>query len=259
MKNAHGEDAALVVCKFLRGRNALLCSADFGPVFMDLYLHLAQNSVVLGGGADEKLKLLLAALTLHSASRPHADTCAWTLHLDAERTNVFAVVENPTGHITGQIFVEGVRLTGGNVLHAETAGFGAERRRSSVDFKGSDIMAAAAEYYARSEQRPARYFELGGDRFALLAAQPDCDLDWLQTVETSEVRKLADEETIPPMETRSYRFFCGCSPRRLAEALGPALRGDLDGIYGDDDHIVVTCPRCGTRHELARTLFEIAG
>jgi len=256
VKPPQSEDAALVVCRFVRGRNALLCAADFGPVFMDVYLHLGQNAVVLGGGSDERIKLLLAALTLHAAARPHAETCAWTLHLDAEKMNLFAVVENPTGHVTGQVFTDNVRATGGNVLHAEVAGAGGQRRRSSVDFAGSDILAAAAEYYARSEQRPARYFELGGDRFALLAGQPDCDIGWLETVGTEEVRALADDESQPPMETRAYRFFCGCSPRRVADAIALALRSDLDGIFGADAHITVTCPRCGTRHELARALFE---
>jgi molecular chaperone Hsp33 len=256
VKAPQSEDAVLVACRFVRGRNALLCAADLGPMFMDVYLHLGQNAVVLGGGSDERLKLLLAALTLHAAARPHAETCAWTLHLEAAKMNLFAVAENPTGHVTGQVFTDNVRTTGGNVLHAEVAGPGGERRRSSVDFSGSDIMAAAAEYYSRSEQRPARYFELGGDRFALLAGQPDCDIGWLEDVGTEEVRALADDESCPPMETRAYRFFCGCSPRRVADAIAPALSGDLDGIFGADMHITVTCPRCGTRHELARSLFE---
>ena len=76
MSKVDEEGVVLVDCRFVRERNALLCSADFGPLFMDMYLHLGQNGVVLGGGADEKLKLLLAALVLHAASRPQADTCA---------------------------------------------------------------------------------------------------------------------------------------------------------------------------------------
>jgi len=245
-----------VPCRFVRGRNALLCSGDFAPMFMEFYLHLGQNGVVLAAGADEKLKLLLAALSLHAASRPHAETCAWTLHLEDEEMNLFAVAENPTGQVTGQVFTSQVRSTGGNVLHAEVAGASGVRRRSSVDFGGNDILRAAAEYYVRSEQRPARYFELGGDRFALLAAQPDADTAWLATVGADEVRLLAEDDTRAPMETRAYRFLCGCSPSRVAEALAPALCGDLDGVFGDDPHITVTCPRCGLRHELARELFE---
>jgi molecular chaperone Hsp33 len=259
VSGAFDEGSTVVVCRFVRGRNALLCAADFGPMFMDVYLHLGQTGVVLGGGADEKLKLLLAALTLHAAARPHAETCAWTLHLEDEKMNLFAVAENPTGHVTGQVFTENVRSTGGNVLHAEVSGPGGERRRSAVDVGSPDILQAAAEYYARSEQRPARYFQLDGDQFALLAGQPDCDTQWLHAVGTDEVRALAADDSRAPMEQRFYRFYCGCSPERVAGAIAPALRHDLDGVFGGDTHITVTCPRCGTRHELARGLFGSAG
>ena len=250
------EGVVLVDCCFVREHNALLCSADFGPLFMDMYLHLGQNGVVWGGGADEKWKLLLAALVLHAASRPQADTCAWTLHLESAGMNLFGVAENPTGHVTGQVFTEHVRPVGGNVLHAELAGPGGLRRRSSVDFKGDDILLAAADYYVRSEQRPARYFELGGDQFALLTAQPDCDTDWLASVDGNGLAALLRDLAHPPLERRPYRFCCGCSPVRVAGVLAPALRGDLDGIFGDDAHITVACPRCGTRHQLARGLFD---
>jgi len=245
-----------VVCRFVRGRNALLCAGDFGAMFMDCYLHLGQNSVVLSGGADEKLKLLLAALTLHAAAQPRAVTCAWTLHLEEERLNIFAVAENPTGHVTGQVFAEGVREVGVIVLHSETATADGLRRRSSVDLPGTGVLAAAEAYYAQSEQRAARYFDLGGDEFALLAAQPDCDVEWLQAVETGEVRKLVRDESRDPLETRIYRFFCGCLPERIAGAIGPALQGHLDEVFGDEGHIHVSCPRCGTRHEIPRELFE---
>lgn len=256
MSEAADEGLTGVECRFVRGRNALLCAADFGPMFMDLYLHLGQTGVVLGAGIDEKLKLLLVSLVLHAASRPHAETLAWTMHLEQEQMNIFAVAENPSGHVTGQVFTENVRSTGGNVLHAEVAEAGGQRRRSSVDFTGTDILRAAEHFYERSEQRLARCFELGGDRFALLVAQPDCDTAWLEAVEVGEVIDLAEDDSRPPMETRYYRFYCGCSLVRVADAVAPALRSDLDGVFGGDEHITVTCPRCGTRHELGRELFD---
>ena len=248
--------ATLVVCRFVRERNALLCVADFGPMFMDCYLHLGQNSVVLAGGADEKLKLLLAALALHAAAQPRAVTCAWTLHLEKERWNIFAVAENPTGHVTGQVFAENVREVGVSVLHSEVAAADGLRRRSSVDLPDCGVLKSAEAFYAQSEQRVARYFDLGGDEFALLSAQPDCDVEWLQAVETGEVRALARDDSHPPLETRLYRFACGCTPERIAGAIWPALQGDLDGVFGGDGHIRVACPRCGMRHELPRELFE---
>ncbi|MBJ7326294.1 MAG: hypothetical protein JHC52_02990, partial [Chthoniobacterales bacterium] len=65
---------AAVSCRFVRGRNALLASADFEPVFVDLYLHLGQSGVVLPGGADGKLKQVVALLALCAATRPRAET-----------------------------------------------------------------------------------------------------------------------------------------------------------------------------------------
>lgn len=257
MSDVPGEnETTIVLCRFVRERNALLCGADFGPMFMDCYLHLGQTGVVLADGADEKLKLLLAALTLHASARPHAETCAWTLHLDSQETNLFAVVENPTGHVTGQVFSENVRSTGCNVLHAETAAAGLERRRSSVEFAGSEVLRAAETYYVQSEQRSARYFDMGGDTFCLLVAQPDCDFPWLESVGVEEVRGMLADDSRPPLETRRYRFACGCTPERIAGAIWPALQGELDDVFGSESHICVTCPRCGARHEIPRELFD---
>lgn len=253
------EGATRVVSRFVRDHNALLCAADFGPMFMDCYLHLGQNSVVLAGGVDEKLKLLLAALTLHSAAQPRAVTCAWTLHLDGERLNIFVVAENPTGHVTGQVFAESVRELGVSVLHSEVVVAGGVRRRSSVDLPGTGVLAAAEAYYAQSEQRPARYFDLGGDRLALLSAQPDCDLEWLRAAGLEEVRALAADESRAPLETRFYRFACGCTPERIATAIWPALQGELEEVFGSEGHIRVSCPRCGSRHEIPRELFLALG
>ena len=254
---AGDEQSVAVACRFVRGHNALLCEGDFGPIFVDLYLQLGQNGVVLEGGLDEQLKHLVAALVLHAASRPHDETCAWTVHFDeSPGLNLFAVAENPTGRVTGRVLTEDVRKTGADVLLAETAVPGRSPRRSSVEFTGRDVLRAVDAFYARSEQRMARLFQLGGDRFALLAAQPDCNEEWLAVVDPEEVLRLADDVSRPPMETRFYRWECGCSPEKIASAIGPALSGDLDGVFAGDDFIRVNCPRCGTRHEIGRGEFE---
>lgn len=248
---------AIVEARFVREHNALLCAGDFGPMFMDFYLHLGQNGVVLSGGSDEQLKLLLVAVTLHAATRPHAETWAWTLHLEREKLNLFALAENPTGHVVGQLFDEKVRSTGADVLHVEMATAGGVRRRSVVDLSGGEgILGVAEAYYRQSEQRPARYFDLGNEAFSIVAAQPDCDLDWLENVPSEEVAQRWNNARQDPLETRGYEFCCGCSPERIAEAISPALRGDLDGVFQGEDVIRVGCPRCGAKHEIGRALFD---
>ncbi len=250
------EGGTVIECRFLRGRNALLVAADFEALFVDYYLHLGQIGVAMQRGADEKLKLTLVALALYAAARPRADTVAWTLHFEEEELNVFAVADNPEGRIIGQVFTDNVRACGGNVLHAEMADAQGTRRRSMVDFAGTDVFHAAEEYHRQSEQRTARFFTLGGDAFAGVVAQPDCDLEWLLAVGADEVRALAEDKTCQPLERRMVRFFCGCSPERVADAIRPAMQTSLDEIFGDDDHITVGCPRCGLRHEIPRGLFE---
>lgn len=248
-------EPSVIACRFLAGRNALLVSGDFGAVFLDCYLHLGRTGVVLGGGADEILKRALAALALYAATRPHNETLAWTLHFESEELNIFATAENAVGHLAGRVFSGNVRSVGGNILHAEIAGAGGARRRSSVDFSGNDVLSAAGRFYAQSEQRPGKFCHLGGDVFAALVAQPDCDTAWLENVSTDGVAALVADDSAPPLEIRRFTFCCGCSPEKIALAIGGALRGRLEEIFGPDDRINVDCPRCGFRHELPRTLF----
>lgn len=250
------EGLVSVECRFVRERNALLCAADFGPVFMDLYLHLGQSGLVLASGTDEKLKQFLGVVALHAASRPRAETCAWTLHLEKDGLNLFAVAENPTGHLVGQAFSRNVKSVGRDVLHTEASDAGGARRKSVVDLPGGDILQAADAYYEKSEQRPARFFSLGGDSFAVVVAQPDCDLPWLAGLDAAAVASLLEEERRrAPLEMRVFRFACGCSPTKIAAAIGPALRGSLEDVFGDASHLSVSCPRCGLKHEISRDVF----
>ncbi|MDQ3622774.1 MAG: disulfide bond chaperone, partial [Verrucomicrobiota bacterium] len=65
---------------FVRGRNALIARADFGELYVDYYLHQGQHGYQHAPEHDEALKLALAALTLHCASRPWNEVWAWTIH-----------------------------------------------------------------------------------------------------------------------------------------------------------------------------------
>lgn len=248
------EAGAEVVSYFLRERNALLVVADFEPVFVDCYLHLAATGMVLRDGTDETLKSALAVVTLCAATRPHGETLAWTLHFEDRGLNFFVAAENQTGHLVGRVFTQNVRSVGCDVLHAEVAGASGERRRSSVQFSG-DVLAAAAQFFARSEQRPGRFFALDGDVFAALLAQPDCDTAWLESAGAADIAALVADRSLRPLEVRHYAFCCGCSPEKIAAAIGGAVSGRLDEIFGSDSHINVDCPRCGCRHELPRVLF----
>jgi len=70
------------------------------------------------------------------------------------------------------------------------------------------------------------------------------------------VRELEKTETLVPMETRTYRWHCGCNQSRMLQVLAPAFKDDPTGLFGDAPKIEIRCPRCGARHNVTREAME---
>lgn len=248
---------ALLTVDFIRHRNVLLVRGDLGPLLVDYYLHLADHKLQPAPEHDQLFKAALAAFALHSASRPHNEHLAWTIGLQAPRVNLFLAGDNEDCTVTGRIFTENVREAEHNVFYAELMPRrGAEKRRSVVPFTGADLFAATETYYAQSEQRIARYFDLGEDHFALLLSHPDCDEAWLKAVTLAVVKTLGETETLAPIERRAYRWECGCTQAKILGALAPVARDDMAGLFGDSESIHVQCPRCAAGHLITRETME---
>lgn len=242
---------------YVRHRNVLLVQGDFEPLFVDYYLHQADHRLRPEPAHDALLKQALVAFTLHSAARPRNEHLAWTVGLQDPRLNLFLAGDNEDCTVTGRLFTENVREAAKNVFYSEVMpGRGAEKRRSVVNFDGADAFRAAEAFHAISEQRPARYFDLGEERHAMLLALPDCDEAWLRRVSLAEVQALAATETLSRIERRLYRWHCGCSQRKILAALAPAARDDLSGLFGDEEIIHVQCPRCAASHAITREAME---
>jgi molecular chaperone Hsp33 len=250
-------NGTVVTVDFVRHRHALLVRADLSPLFTDYYLHLADNQLRHTPEQDVIFKDALAAFTLHAASRPRNEHLAWTLNFQEPRLNVFLAADNEDCTVTGRLFTENVRAADQNIFFSDSvARRGAEPRRSVVNFFGSDAFAAAADYHARSEQRPVRYFHLAEDEYAMLVSHPDCDLAWFSTVDAAGVRELARAETLARIERRLYRWHCGCTQQKILGAIASAFRTDPEGVFGDGESIRVECPRCAARYLLTREAME---
>jgi molecular chaperone Hsp33 len=246
-----------VTADFVRHRNVLLLQADMGPLFVDYYLHLADQGIKHAPERDAELKQALTAFTLHAASRPRNEHLAWTISLQQPPVNLFVAGDNEDCTVTGRLFTENVREAPENIFYSELMpGRGAEKRRSVVNFPGRDLFVAAETFYATSEQRPAHFFDLGEDRFAMLLSHPDVDEAWLRAVTIADVKTMAATETLSRIERRLYRWHCGCEQRKILAALAPAAQHGLGELFGDAETIHVQCPRCAANHTITREAME---
>jgi len=241
---------------FVRDRNALVARGEFSKIYIDYYLHVADCGLTVTPEEAEYAKRALAAVTLHCASRPRNERVAWTVNFQRPLLNVFAAGDNPLGTVVANVFSKGVRVAPHSVFYADAIRGDAAPRRSVVDFEGSDFFAAAERYYANSEQRLTRFFLNGDDDYVLVAAQPDCDLEWLAGLDADAVRELDKAEQLALLEQRRYRFECGCNQQRMMRVLLPSFRHDPAMLFENEEVIRIHCPRCGARHAITREALE---
>lgn len=250
-------DAGLEVpTLFVRNRNALLARATFSDLYVDYYLHLGTQQIRPAVEADAMFKRALAAFTLHCASRPWNEMTAWTINFQQPLVNLFLTGDNDTGAITGRVFDENVKELPENIFYAHVVRGREPKGRSAVSFAGGDPIAAAEKFYAQSEQRIARYFQVAEEEFAMVTELPDCDLAWLNGLTAEQVRNFDTTETLGPMERRIYRWHCGCNQQRMMEVLAPTMRQNPSELFGDDERLEIRCPRCGARHAITREAME---
>ncbi|MEI7909343.1 MAG: disulfide bond chaperone [Verrucomicrobiota bacterium] len=252
------EDFTTIESIFVRHRNALLLRGQFTPLYIDYYLHLMQHAVRPPGELDQMLKDALAILSLHLVARPWAETIAWTINLRAPRINLFVTGASLTEAVTGRIFTEGVREPERNFFYSQTTSIeGVAPRLSTVEVDGTDPVGWLGQYYAQSEQRPARAFRLPDETFALVAAQPDCDLAWLAGLDEAGVAAIDAHESTTLLETRRFRFHCGCDLGRILPVLG-CWKNRLDDLFHGAASITVQCPRCAASYNVTRDMLADA-
>ena len=251
------EDEYLKVTScFVRGKNVLYAAVNFSNLYVDYYLHLKDNRIELTVEQDEILKTGLAAFALHCVSQPRNQVMAWTVNFQEPLLNVFLAGDTSTGDVVGRVFAENVKQAEENVFYQEVVRGNKPVHRSIVGFDGRDFLAAAEAYYRQSEQRPARFFQLEPDTFAILTAHPDYDEDWFASVDVDDVRVISTTEEVNELETRFIKWKCGCSMKRILEVLRPSWLADPDDLFLNEEMIEVNCPRCAKKYRVTREMME---
>jgi molecular chaperone Hsp33 len=223
---------------------------------MDFYLHVMEQGLHYTEPQAELIKDGLACLTLHLSSRPWNETVAWTLSWQAPLQNVFVTGSNLGGNVTGRLFTEDVRERDRHLFYAQMTVPDREPSQSMIEVTECNFIKVAEQYYRDSEQRMGRYFREENDSFVLVTAQPDCDLEWLESLDDAAIRVIDATETLSLLETRQFRFFCGCSDTKILSILAALSEETIMSLYGDAEVIPASCPRCGARYAITREALE---
>jgi molecular chaperone Hsp33 len=249
------EDFTKIESIFVRHRNCLMVRGQFTDIYMDYYLHLSDQSIRYPAELDQMLKDALAVLTLHLTARPWAETTAWTANLRAPRINLFVTGSPNEAAVTGRIFTKDIREPDRNFFYSQTmVPESSQPRLSTMEVDGRDPVEWISQFYEQSEQRPARAFRLEDETFVIIAAQPDADLEWLAGLDADQVAKISETEETNLLETRPFRFHCGCTVEKILPILG-SWREKPEELFAGAESITVQCPRCAASYIITRDMI----
>lgn len=253
----------VAISEYIPKREGLLVKVDMSDYLIDYYLHrkaVAPNTLP---EHDQKLKDLLACFAIHLSARTGRETHAWTVHIVADHPYSLFVTGNTgeidqsgiaRGFIVGHILTDHIRHTDVNSIHAQFSSRG-KGFTSMVRCDTSDISKMVEQFYAQSEQHPLRIkLSDTSDTAVGLVALPEYDEEWISSVDIEYAAESKDVER-SVMRTCSFSFRCDCSAEKLIPFFRSLSSASLQELYGSDDQLHITCPRCGKQFEIARADF----
>lgn len=244
--------------RLLNDRAAVVTTGDFTAVIDAWHRHCTLWQELPDGFSSVLMHQGLAAVALHMANRPNDEMVGWTLNLHQPPTNVFLTGDVRKGIFTGRVYTEGVRSEGRSRLFVQTYRPSLrEPFQSAIDVVGLDVMEIFEQYYQRSEQNPARFCELGGNRYGMVLGLPGVERTWIEGIDHESVLELHDSGT--PIEGRVYRFECGCSPSKMVRAVRTIFHSNPDELFQGEERVETSCPRCGRRWWLTLEQFRADG
>ena len=112
------------------------------------------------------------------------------------------------------------------------------------------------QFYTQSEQHPLKIVMSDTSDTALgLVALPEYDEEWMAAANVEAIAAGEDVQ-LTPMRTVSFAFACECSSEKLIPFFRTLTQDALSDLYGADSELLITCPRCGKKFEIERSVFE---
>ncbi|MFM1849099.1 MAG: hypothetical protein RL417_2573 [Pseudomonadota bacterium] len=250
---------------YLRDREVFLIRIEMSEYLLDYYHQRRELAASTARAHDEKLKDLIASFAIHLTARTALETHAWTLHIVDEQPYSLFVTGSTgelgedgiaRGFLVGHILTEHIRHSDTNAIHAQCINRG-KTFRSYVPCESSNIASMVESFYRQSEQRPIRIkISETSDSAIGLAALPGFESAWFYGVDLDELAAESEKLDKTRMRNCHFTFTCDCSPEKLTPFFKTLGAQGLADLYGDDEELMISCPRCGRRFAVRRELIE---
>ena len=194
----------------------------------------------------------------NESARVSGESVGVTINVHTPPLNLFLTGDAGDRTLTGRVFTEDVRTASTSRMFVQAFRPATGPMQSTIDVDGLDVLGMFEDYYERSEQSPARFFELGGDRYGMVKALPDGGAEQVRAL-TAESAKALFEGRLDLMEAQPLRFRCGCNPEKIVAALRGIFAGKEEELFQGDSAVEAFCPRCGARWWIERTAYDGGG
>jgi molecular chaperone Hsp33 len=148
---------------------------------------------------------------------------------------------------------EGVHVEEQSRLFVQVSRPRQEPHTSVTEVEGLDLLNIFGQFYAQSEQLPARFFRLPDEIYISVHALPGVDRPWVAGLDASAAWRLL--LAAPSIEERVLRFECGCTPEKMHQTVRALFGERPDELFQGETRVEVSCPRCGRRWWLTREEF----
>ena len=249
--------AARVTRHLALEREAVFVRVDITELFTAYLAHVNRWVGTPDGLALTMMRQALGGAIMHIATRPPEESVAWTLNIQKPPLNLFFTARNADSSVAGRVFTENVRTTAMSRLFVESLSpQKPEPIRSTIDVRGLDVLQIFEQYYERSEQTGARFFELAEYDLLMVQGLPDVDEKWLASLDRDSACEHASNSA-RLVDEREFEFRCGCDAQRMLSVMRGLYEGKEDELFQGDDSVEVFCPRCGHRWSILRKDFSI--
>lgn len=243
---------------YLPQLHALVLYGNMAEYLIDYYVHRKDQHAAITPEQDQELKQVLGALALHITMRSPDESIAWTIHpQSATPYSLFATGSSADNFLVGQVITENIRHTDIAMFHSQVSREKGSSSKSIVKCPTNDIARMVEHFYEQSEQLPLKLtFSESSDEMYALVAMPGCDTAWFDSHTPLTAYQALSELPHKLMKKCEYLFYCNCSAEKLLPFLSSVDSKTLEELYGDDEDLLASCPRCGKQFVIARSTLD---